>query len=112
MPLSLSTGRPGPAARAALAEVDAWPSGPPPLDPPVTVETHDERLTTVTAQRSLATGGVRARPAPALVDQVAAAVMLQSWLDGRRAGAMTDVPNPEVPRPSVRQVQAGGRQVG
>jgi putative Holliday junction resolvase len=37
----------------------------------------------VTAQRSLATGGVRARDRRALIDKVAAAVMLQSWLDGR-----------------------------
>ena len=43
----------------------------------------DERLTTVTAQRSLATGGVRARDRRSKVDKVAAAVMLQAWLDGR-----------------------------
>ena len=52
-------------------------------DPPVAVETYDERLTTVTAQRSLATGGVRARDRRSKVDKVAAAVMLQAWLDGR-----------------------------
>lgn len=80
MPLSLS-GRAGPSARAAAAEVaeltelaaaEALP-----------VETHDERLTTVAAERALAAAGV---PGPArrrVVDKVAAAVMLQSWLDGR-----------------------------
>ena len=82
VPLSLSTGRPGPAAQAALAEVAELAHRAAALDPPVPVETYDERLTTVTAQRSLATGGVRARNRRALVDKVAAAVMLQSWLDG------------------------------
>jgi putative Holliday junction resolvase len=82
IPLSLSTGRPGPAARAMLAEVAVLAEMAGAADPPVRVETHDERLTTVTAQRSLATGGVRARKRRGLVDMVAAAVMLQAWLDG------------------------------
>jgi putative Holliday junction resolvase len=82
IPLSLSTGRPGPAARAMLEEVAVLAGRAAAADPPLTVETHDERLTTVTAQRSLATGGVRARKRRGLVDMVAAAVMLQSWLDG------------------------------
>jgi len=83
LPLSLSTGRAGPAARATLDEVAALGRRAATLDPPVAVETRDERLTTVAAQRSLATGGVRARDRRALVDKVAAAVMLQSWLDGQ-----------------------------
>jgi putative Holliday junction resolvase len=83
LPLSLSTGRPGPAARAALDEVAQLAGRAAGADPPVAVETYDERLTTVTAQRSLATGGVRARDRRSKVDKVAAAVMLQSWLDGR-----------------------------
>jgi putative Holliday junction resolvase len=82
LPLSLSTGRPGPAAEATLAEVAELAGRAAVLDPPVPIETHDERLTTVTAQRSLATGGVRAKDRRAVVDKVAAAVMLQSWLDG------------------------------
>lgn len=83
VPLSLSTGRPGPAARATLDEVAELADLATTLDPPLPVETYDERLTTVTAQRSLATGGVRARDRRAVVDKVAAAVMLQSWLDGQ-----------------------------
>jgi putative holliday junction resolvase len=83
VPLSLSTGRPGPAAQAALDEVAELGARAAVLDPPIAVETHDERLTTVTAQRSLAIGGVRARDRRAVVDKVAAAVMLQSWLDSR-----------------------------
>jgi len=83
VPLSLSTGRPGPAARATLDEVAELADLAANLEPPLAVETYDERLTTVTAQRSLATGGVRAKDRRAVVDKVAAAVMLQSWLDGQ-----------------------------
>ena len=41
----------------------------------------DERLSTVTAQRSLIEGGVRRKARKGTVDKVAAAVILQSWLD-------------------------------
>lgn len=83
LPLSMD-GRKGPAARAALEEAEALRTV---LDVPV--ETHDERLTSVSANRALTEAGVtgrrshRARKAGA-VDQTAAAVMLQSWLDARR----------------------------
>ncbi|MCA1843188.1 MAG: Holliday junction resolvase RuvX [Actinobacteria bacterium] len=82
LPLSLSTGRPGPAAQATLDEVAELAERAAAINPPMRVQTHDERLTTVTAQRSLATGGVRAKDRRAIVDKVAAAVMLQAWLDG------------------------------
>lgn len=81
VPLSLSTGRAGRAARDALAEVAALAERATAAEPPIRVETHDERLTTVTAQRSLATSGVRAKQRKGLVDMVAAAVILQAWLD-------------------------------
>ena len=81
LPLSLSTGRPGPAAKAILDEVAALTERAAAADPPVAVATHDERLTTVTAQRSLAEGGVRARDRRGKVDMVAAALILQAWLD-------------------------------
>ena len=80
LPLSLD-GRTGPAAEAALAEADQLRDL-----LAVPVETWDERLTTVSADRSLRAGGSRRR-APArrrVIDQAAAAVLLQSWLDGRR----------------------------
>jgi putative Holliday junction resolvase len=48
------------------------------------VELVDERLTTVEASRRLREGGVSAKRGKPLVDGVAAAVILQSWLDGRR----------------------------
>ncbi len=52
---------------------------------PVPVRMADERLTTVSAQRSLREAGVRAKGQRAMIDQVAAVGILQSWLDQRRA---------------------------
>ena len=49
------------------------------------VETYDERLTTVTAERALRESGLSGRARRRVVDQVAASVMLQSWLDRRAA---------------------------
>ena len=45
------------------------------------VETYDERLTTVTAERSLMRQNMRAPQRRRVVDMVAAAVLLQGWLD-------------------------------
>ena len=52
---------------------------------PMPVRLADERLTTVTAQRSLREAGVRAKGQRAMIDQAAAVGILQSWLDQRRA---------------------------
>lgn len=81
LPLSLS-GASGPAAEAATAEAEALGKvvG-------VPVETSDERLTTVTAQRSMIEGKVRRRQRRQSIDKVAAAVMLQSWLDRAAGGS-------------------------
>ena len=78
LPLSLD-GSNGPAATAALAEVEELRSA---LSVPV--ETHDERFTTVTADHHLREQGVRGKRRTAVIDQAAAAVMLQSWLEQRR----------------------------
>jgi putative holliday junction resolvase len=78
LPLSLS-GTSGPAAEAAQTETKALAAR---LDVPV--ESYDERLTTVTAQRALRGSGVRAKAQRDEVDKVAAAVMLQSWLERNR----------------------------
>jgi putative holliday junction resolvase len=51
----------------------------------VPVEMVDERLTTVTAQRSLLEMNVRRADRKHVVDQLAAAVLLQTWLDTQRA---------------------------
>ncbi len=80
LPLSLD-GSVGRAARDAIAEVERLASV---VDVPV--ETHDERLTTVSADRVLFERGLRAQDRRRVVDKVAAAVMLQAWLDGRRSG--------------------------
>lgn len=49
------------------------------------VELVDERLTTVQAERELTLGGVAKDEVKARVDSVAAALILQQWLDARRA---------------------------
>jgi putative Holliday junction resolvase len=54
---------------------------------PVPVVLWDERMSTVTANRALIEGGVRRKNRKDVVDKVAAAVILQSWLD---AGAPED----------------------
>lgn len=50
---------------------------------PVVVRLADERLTTVSASRTLSQQGVRGRKQRAVVDQVAAVEILQNWLDAR-----------------------------
>ncbi len=80
LPISLS-GAEGPAARAARTEAEALATL-----IAVPLETFDERLTTVTAERALADAGVRGPARRQVVDKVAAAVILQSFLD-RRAGS-------------------------
>jgi putative Holliday junction resolvase len=47
------------------------------------VNYHDERFTTVTAEQALLEGGVKRRSRASRRDQVAAAVMLQGFLDKR-----------------------------
>jgi putative Holliday junction resolvase len=52
----------------------------------IAVETFDERLTTVSAERALADAGRRGGARRRVVDQAAAAVLLQAWLDARHTG--------------------------
>ncbi len=66
----------GVAAAAILAEIDAMRA-----TIAVPVETYDERLSTVTAERSLMRQNLRAPQRRRVVDMVAAAVLLQGWLD-------------------------------
>lgn len=80
LPLSLDGGR-GPAAVAAADEAAALsrllgPRG-------VSVETFDERFTTVAAAGAMASAGKSSRAARRTLDSAAAAVLLQSWLDAR-----------------------------
>lgn len=77
LPLSLD-GSTGTAAKAAMTEANQLGSvvG-------VPVEMYDERFTTVTAERGMLEAGLDARARRKVVDKVAAAVMLQAWLDHR-----------------------------
>lgn len=67
----------GPAARAALAEVDELAAA-----VAVPVRTVDERLTTVSADRALRASNVKGDARRRVIDKVAAAILLQAWLDG------------------------------
>lgn len=73
--------RTGPSAIDAIELADALAQ----RIAPTPVRMADERLTTVSAQRSLRAAGVRAREQRAVIDQAAAVAILQSWLDQRRA---------------------------
>ena len=53
----------------------------------VPVVAWDERMTTAAAHRSLATAGVRGKRRRKVVDQVAATLILQSYLDAKAGGA-------------------------
>lgn len=77
LPLSMD-GSVGKAAQGALKEVKSLASvvG-------VPIETIDERRTTVTADQMLIERGMRVPERRLIIDKVAAAVILQTWLDGR-----------------------------
>lgn len=73
--------RTGPSAIDAIELADALAG----RVAPTPVRLADERLTTVSAPRSLRAAGVRAKEQRAVIDQAAAVAILQSWLDQRRA---------------------------
>ena len=79
LPLSLNGGK-CPAAKAAIAEAAALATV---LDVPV--DLYDERRTTVTADAALMEAGLGAAARRRYVDKIAAAIMLQGWLDARKA---------------------------
>ncbi|MEU9842683.1 Holliday junction resolvase RuvX [Actinomadura sp. NPDC048032] len=79
LPTSLS-GREGPAAQSARRFAARLAD----RLPPETVRLHDERLTTVTAENGLRAGGVHGQARRKVVDQAAAAVLLQAALDAER----------------------------
>lgn len=78
LPISLD-GSMGPAARAARAEIARLSAA-----VGVPVETCDERFSTAAADQHLDMAEVRGSKRRQVVDMVAAAVLLQSWLDARR----------------------------
>lgn len=62
----------------------------------VPVRLADERLTTVSAARSLRDAGVRAKAQRGVIDQAAAVAILQGWLDQRRNAAPTRAEDDDV----------------
>lgn len=81
LPIALD-GTEGPSARAArdLGELVKTTTG-------VEVAFEDERFTSKTAENALISGGVRRRKRKEKRDQIAAAVMLQNYLDRRKHDA-------------------------
>lgn len=79
LPLSLD-GRSGPAAAGVEAECQQLAAC---VDVPV--DLHDERLSTVSADRVLRDQGLDSRARRRVVDMVAASIILQDWLDRRAA---------------------------
>ena len=77
MPYSLN-GDKGPAAKAVEKGVEELASV-----VSVPVDVHDERLTTVIAAQELSLQGLDNKRQRKVIDQVAASVILQSWLDNR-----------------------------
>lgn len=81
LPLNMD-GSEGSAARSARIEAERLATV---VGVPVFV--HDERRTTVEADRVLMERNMNAQARRGVIDKVAAAVMLQSWLDARAHGA-------------------------
>ena len=77
LPLSLD-GTEGKAAQGARQEAEAIGQ-----TVSVPIELHDERLTTVEAERILKEQGLDAAERRNVVDKVAAAILLQAWMEGR-----------------------------
>ena len=75
MPYSLN-GSKGSAARLVEKEVEKLSDS---ISVPVTIQ--DERLTTVMAAKELDVQGLNSKKQRGVIDQVAASVILQSWLD-------------------------------
>ena len=82
LPRSLDGGM-GPAARAARSESETLSDE---LGPSVDVVTHDERFTTVEADRALRASGKNGKARRRNIDQSAAAVLLQAWLEAGTRG--------------------------
>jgi putative Holliday junction resolvase len=66
-----------------LAEVEALRAVARPAG--VEVDTYDERFSTVTAEQGLREAGAGRSKRRATIDAAAATVILQSWLESRRA---------------------------
>lgn len=70
----------------------------------------DERLSTVSAERALIEADVSRRRRKGLVDSVAAAIILQSYLDSRRGAGGSSEPGDGVPDPGASEGDTPGRE--
>tara|TARA_B100000945_G_scaffold181032_1_gene145051 strand:- start:353 stop:763 length:411 start_codon:yes stop_codon:yes gene_type:complete len=77
LPLSLD-GTEGPAAKSARIEAGLIAEA-----TQVPVQLQDERLTTVEAERILKEQGLDTQQRRQIIDKVAAAILLQAWIDGQ-----------------------------
>lgn len=75
LPISLD-GTLGASARSVISEIEKLKTI---TDMPI--ETHDERFTTVTAEQILLQQNVKGDKRKSVVDKVAAAIILQGWID-------------------------------
>jgi putative Holliday junction resolvase len=73
------------ASGASAADAGAYAQALADRIPDVPVQLIDERLSTVTAASHLREGGIDSRKQRSVIDQAAAVVILQSFLDSRRA---------------------------
>jgi putative Holliday junction resolvase len=88
LPTTLS-GKEGPQAAAVRTFANALTRE---VGPEIRVEFWDERLSTAVAERTLRQGGKRRQPRDGAVDAVAAAVILQGYLDARRRKSSSGLP--------------------
>jgi putative holliday junction resolvase len=82
IPYELS-GREGPRARRVRVLLDALRAA---LPPAVELHEWDERFSTAEAERVLLAADVSRQRRREVIDRQAAAIILQGWLDARRAG--------------------------
>ena len=75
LPISLN-GALGPAAKKINSEIEELRS-----KTKINIETYDERFSTVTAEQFLIEQNIRRQKRKSLIDKVAAAIILQCWID-------------------------------
>ena len=85
------------ASGSAAAEVEAFAAKLRPLLH-CQVVMWDERLTTTAAHRALRDAGKKTRATRGVVDQVAAQMILQGYLDSRQGSSMAQLPAEDSPR--------------
>lgn len=104
LPRSLSGGE-GPAARGARAYAVALAA----RVAPTPVRLFDERLTTIDAHRKLRDSGLAGRAQRAVVDQVAAVLILQAALDAEKFSGLPPGELVARRKPRAPRTKAGGR---